>query len=228
LTRARWEVLIAEDDLRLAAIYARAITDLPRLHIAGVVTSGEQVLRHISNAPVDLVILDLQLSGLDGVSVLHGLRKAGSGVEVIVVTAHRDAGRVRSVIHYGALDYIVKPFEIERLRKSVGLFLNRMATLNATQLEQDAIDRVSGAFRPPGRWLPKGLTDAVLSRVRCELEALPGPSSSLEVSDRTGLARVTVRRYLEYLVATNQASVESEPNGTGRPRKLYKLNALFD
>jgi response regulator of citrate/malate metabolism len=226
MTEARWEVLIAEDDLRLASIYAKAIADLPRLRIAGVVTDGEQALHRVLNAPVDLVILDLQLAGLDGVSVLHGLRKAGSSVEVIVVTGHRDAARVRSVIHHGALDYIVKPFELERLRKSVGLFLSRMATLNAGQLEQDAIDRVSGAFRPPGRWLPKGLTDAVLRQVRSELEALPRPTSSLEVSERTGLARVTVRRYLEYLVATNQASVAAEPNGTGRPRKLYKLKVF--
>jgi response regulator of citrate/malate metabolism len=71
------------------------------------------------------------------------------------------------------------------------------------------------------------LTDAVLRQIRSELEALPEPISSLEVSERTGLARVTVRRYLEYLVATNQAAVEAEPNGTGRPRKRYKLTGLI-
>jgi two-component system, CitB family, response regulator MalR len=148
MTAARWEVLIAEDDLRLAASYARTIADLPRLHVAAVMTDGEQVLQHLARHRVDLMILDLQLAGLDGASILHSLRSANSCVEVIVVTAHRDAARVRSVIHQGALDYIVKPFEMERLRKSVGLFLNRMAMLSAHELEQDAIDRLSG---PSGR-----------------------------------------------------------------------------
>src|ERR1700754_3726371 len=86
MTPRPWEVVIAEDDLRLAAVYAKAIADLPRLHISGVMTNGEQVLHHVLNHPVDLVILDLQLAGLDGVSVLQTLRKACSGVEVIVVT----------------------------------------------------------------------------------------------------------------------------------------------
>jgi response regulator of citrate/malate metabolism len=98
-----------------------------------------------------------------------------------------------------------------------------MAALGDNQLGQEAIDRISGAFRPQPRWLPRGLTDAILRQVRAELELIARPTSSLEVSQRTGLARVTVRRYLEYLVAINQASVETEPNGAGRPRKLYQL-----
>ena len=224
--RAPWHVLVAEDDLRLASIYARTITDMPRLQISGVVTSGEQALAHTAAATPDLLILDLELAGLDGVSVLRRLRAVGSTVEVIVVTAHRDLGHVRSSVHHGALDYIVKPFELERLRRAVGLFLSRMAALQPEHVDQAAIDRVSGAFRTPTRWLPKGLTEALLCQVRSELDQQRGSISSLEIADRTGLARVTVRRYLEYLVSTNQAVVVTEPHGTGRPRKLYRLSSL--
>lgn len=221
----KWNVLIAEDDLHLASIYARALTSMPRLHVASVVTNGEQALAHAASARPDLMILDLQLAGMDGVSVLRRLRAAGCPAEVIIVTAFRDSEYVRSTVHHGALDYIIKPFELERLRRAVGLFFSRMAALHAAHMDQAAIDRVSGAFRPPGRWLPKGLTDDLLRRVRIELgenELL----SSADVAQRTGLARVTVRRYLEYLVSTDQAMVSSEPNGTGRPRKLYRLSEL--
>jgi response regulator of citrate/malate metabolism len=221
-----WQVLVAEDDLRLASIYARAITDMPRLQISGVVTSGEQALAHTAASPPDLLILDLELAGLDGVSVLRRLRAAGSTVEVIVVTAHRDLAHVRSSVHHGALDYIIKPFELERLRRAVGLFLSRMAALQLEHVDQVAIDRVSGAFRTPSRWLPKGLSEVPLRQVRSELEQQHRLISSLEIAERTGLARVTVRRYLEYLVSTNQAVVVSEPHGTGRPRKLYRLTEL--
>ncbi|HEY1775449.1 MAG TPA: response regulator [Solirubrobacteraceae bacterium] len=224
-TSDRWNVLIVEDDLHLASIYARALTGMPRLHVAGVVTNGEQALAQAASSRPDLLILDLQLSGMDGVSVLRRLRGAGSAIEVIIVTAFRDADYVRATVHHGALDYIVKPFELERLRRAVGLFLSRMAALRAAELDQEAIDRVSGSFRPPGRWLPKGLTDDLLRRVRAELEDCELVSSA-DVAAQTGLARVTVRRYLEYLVSTNQAQVSSEPNGTGRPRKLYRLSEL--
>jgi response regulator of citrate/malate metabolism len=225
-TPQEWNVLIAEDDLHLASIYARALTCMPRLHVCGVVTNGEQALAQAANSRPDLLILDLQLAGMDGVSVLRRLRRAGSPIEVIVVTAHRDADYVRTMVHHGALDYIVKPFELERLRRAVGLFFSRMAELHSPSLEQEAIDRVSGAFRPTRRWLPKGLTDDLLRRIRLELGDREELTSALDVAQRTGLARVTVRRYLEYLVSTNQAEVFSEPNGTGRPRKLYRLTDL--
>jgi response regulator of citrate/malate metabolism len=225
-TPQEWNVLIAEDDLHLASIYARALTCMPRLHVCGVVTNGEQALAQAANSRPDLLILDLQLAGMDGVSVLRRLRRAGSPIEVIVVTAHRDADYVRAMVHHGALDYIVKPFELERLRRAVGLFFSRMAEFHSPSLEQDAIDRVSGAFRPTRRWLPKGLTDDLLRRIRLELGDREELISALDVAQRTGLARVTVRRYLEYLVSTNQAEVFSEPNGTGRPRKLYRLTDL--
>jgi response regulator of citrate/malate metabolism len=222
----RWRVLIAEDDLRLASIYARALASMPGLTICGVVTSGEQVLEQALNEPPDLIILDLELSGLDGTSVMRRLRSVGSPVEVIVVTAHTDTGHVRASVHQGALDYIVKPFELERLRRAVGLFLSRASALRAQGLDQAAIDRVSESFRPSGRWLPKGITDELLRRVRAELGTDAALVSSSDVAARTGLARVTVRRYLEYLVSTNEAAVVSHPNGTGRPRKLYQLTDL--
>lgn len=222
-TRSRWHVLIVEDDLRLASIYARALADMRRLHVQSIITNGEQALARAVRSPPDLLILDLQLAGLDGLSVLRRLRGVGSTTEVIVISAHRDVDSIRSAVHGGALDYIVKPFELERLRRAVGLFFTRMAALGASSFDQETIDRVSGAFRPNARWLPKGLTDDLLRQVRGELERNGELASSLDVAQRTGLARVTVRRYLEYLVSTNQAEVLSEPNGTGRPRKRYRL-----
>ena len=142
----------------------------------------------------------------------------------IALTATRNATTVRAVIQQGALDYVVKPFDVERLRRSLGLFLNRAAALHGDELGQDAIDRVCSGGRVQARWLPKGLTYDGVAGVRHALDA-GEPLSSSQVSERTGLARVTARRYLEYLVATDQASVRAEPDGPGRPRKLYRASA---
>jgi response regulator of citrate/malate metabolism len=71
------------------------------------------------------------------------------------------------------------------------------------------------------RWLPKGLTHQGVDAVRAVLADSTQVTSS-EVSARTGLARVTARRYLEYLVATDQASIHTEPDGPGRPHNLYR------
>jgi two-component system response regulator DctR len=216
-----WRVLIVEDDSVVASVYKRAIAGVARFEVVGVVARGEDVLAFLRRQPCDLLLLDLQLSGMNGVTLLQTLRSAGNPIEVIALTANRNADIVRTVIQRGAIDYLVKPFTIDRLRQALGLFLNRVSALGGDQLDQEAVDRICASGRVSKRWLPKGLTAEALIRVRDVLEDHGEPLSSSEVAASTGLARVTARRYLEYLVTTDEATCDSYPMGPGRPRKLY-------
>lgn len=218
---APWQVLIVEDDPVIASVYKRTVSGVGRLEVAGVVSRGEDALAILRRQRCDLMLLDLKLSGMNGLNLLQQLRSSGHPIEAIALTACRDAATVRAIIQRGAVDYLVKPFTVERLRQSLGRFLQRVAALHDGQLDQDAVDRVCAAGRSSKRWLPKGLTQEGVARTRHALEH-GRPASSVEVAVSTGLARVTARRYLEYLVATDQASVEAVPSGPGRPRKLYR------
>ena len=164
-------------------------------------------------AHCDLMLLDLKLAGMNGIRLLHQLRGEGHGIEVIALTATRTSAAVRAVIQRGAIDYVVKPFTVERLRQSLGLFLNRANAFRDEQLDQEAVDAVCASGRIPRRWLPKGLTQEGVTRVRRVLDAQPRAVCSAEVGAAAGLARVTARRYLEYLVTIDQASVEAAPAG---------------
>jgi two-component system response regulator DctR len=218
----RWQVLIVEDDPIVASVYRRALSASEEFEVRGVVSSGEDAVAFLGRWPCDLMLLDLHLAGMNGVSLLNKLRAANSPIEVIAVTATRNAATVRSVVQRGAIDYLVKPFSMERLHQALGLFQHRAAELGSRQLDQTAVDRICAAGRVPRRWLPKGLTEDGVTRVREELRDSSGGMSSSEVARVTGFARVTARRYLEYLVTTGQASVEAMPSGPGRPRKVYE------
>jgi two-component system response regulator DctR len=189
--------------------------------VVGAASSADAALTMIAAERPHLLLLDLALRGATGVALLRKLRAIGSPLEVIAVTALRDADTVRSLVHLGVLDYLVKPFTPERLHQALSLFLHRMATLGPGQLDQEQVDELSASGRLPRRWLPKGLTEPALRSVRDVLAASATPVPASLVSERTGLARVTVRRYLEYLVATQQAGSSAESTGPGRPRKLY-------
>jgi response regulator of citrate/malate metabolism len=219
----RWQVLIVEDDPVIASIYRKTIGGISRLEVAGIVRRGEDALAFVARRPCDLVLLDLSLAGMDGLAMLQQLRQSGHHAEVIALTADSRTHVVRAVIQGGAVDYLVKPFSPDRLRQALGLFLNRAAALNGERLDQDAIDRVCSGGRVAKRWLPKGLTEDGMDRVRASLGSCGAGASSSDVADAIGMARVTARRYLEYLVATGQASVDAIPTGPGRPRKLYQL-----
>ena len=216
------QVLIVEDDPVIAYVYRRTIAGMSRLEVAGTVTRGEDALAFLHRRPCDLMLLDLKLTGMSGVSLLQRLRSDGHPIEVIALTACHSSAAVRAMIQRGAVDYIVKPFTIDRLRQAIGRYLNRVAALNGEQLDQDAVDRACSAGRGPKRWLPKGLTEEGVQRVCEALVGDDSASSSADIAEGTGLSRVTARRYLEYLVSTDQASVEAVPCGPGRPRKLYR------
>jgi two-component system, CitB family, response regulator DctR len=88
------------------------------------------------------------------------------------------------------------------------------------QADVDAV-RASGAPRR-GRRLPKGLKEATLRAVLGQLEGGAKPLSADDVGARVGVARVTARRYLEYLALMGLVEVTRETSGPGRPRNRYR------
>ena len=86
------------------------------------VASGEEALTHMDANPVDLMVLDVMLPGIDGFEVLRRLRGSGCAVPVIMLTA-RDEDLDKIVgLELGADDYMIKPFNIHpRQRTFSGL-----------------------------------------------------------------------------------------------------------
>jgi two-component system response regulator DctR len=143
-------------------------------------------------------------------------------VEAIVVTASRDAKTVREMLHLGVIDYLVKPFALERLQHAMSSFARRARGLRRAQLAQEDVDIVQatgavGMCRPP-----KGLKPRRLADVRSLLQRTDGALSAEEVGAEVGIARVTARRYLDYLDVIGAVVVERECRGPGRPRNRYR------
>ncbi len=76
--------------------------------------SGREVLAHVGEPP-DAVLLDLMMPEVDGVEVLRELRRRAPGLPVIVLTALNDVRSAVEVTKLGAFDYLLKPFDQERL-----------------------------------------------------------------------------------------------------------------
>ena len=106
-------ILIVEDEPQAAAMLAMGLREQGyQAEIAG---DGERALKLARNNKYDLVILDVILPGQDGFSVCRELRRAGSDIPILMLTA-RDAVQDRVTgIDRGADDYIVKPFEYREL-----------------------------------------------------------------------------------------------------------------
>jgi response regulator of citrate/malate metabolism len=221
-----WRVMIVEDNRAVAALHRRIIDLTPYLKTAHVALNGEHAWAALPTVEPDLVILDLTMAGYDGISFLRRIRSAKMPIDVIVVTASRDGSVVDDVTRLGVIDYLVKPISPQRLRQSLWAFAVRRHTLSTrSELCQADVDAIQASGAPrQGRRLPKGLKEATLRSV---LAALDGTEimGADEVGMRVGVARVTARRYLEYLVLMGIIEVRREANGPGRPRNRYRRRA---
>lgn len=214
-------MLIVEDDPDVVYLHRQLVSRVPGFSVVGSVTNNEDALEEIASRRPHLLLLDLTLRGADGVNLLRNLRGAGIPIEAIAVTASRRADVVRSLIQLGIVDYLVKPFTPERLHQALGQFRRRVGSPSTTELSQQQVDALCATGRSNRRWLPKGLSEPALAQVRAALADAGRATTAAEIADDVGMARVTVRRYLEYLVTMQQAGCRAEPTGPGRPRKLY-------
>ena len=106
-------ILIVDDEPPIRRFLKTALTAQDyRVEEAG---DGEAALDFLKRNPVDLVILDLGLPGMDGLDVIRRLRDAGNVVPVIILSSRDDeAGKV-AALDLGADDYVSKPFGMEEL-----------------------------------------------------------------------------------------------------------------
>lgn len=220
-------VLVVEDDPMVAEIHQNFINSVENFRVAGIVNSGLKALEFIDRRSVRLVILDIFLPGLDGISTLEKIRERGGNIDVIVVSASRDVSTVAKAIQAGAFDYIVKPFVFERIRSSLLSFRQMMDHLKGSnqEIDQQAIDTL---FQVRNRKhfdtkLPKGLNPHVFERLEAMLSDPNASLSSAEAAEALDISRITARRYLEYLVSTGKAVMEQEYHEVGRPVNKYSL-----
>jgi DNA-binding NtrC family response regulator len=86
---------------------------------------GNEALRCIQEKEIDVVTLDLKMPGMSGFEVLRGIKKLKADIEVIIVTGYGTLKNAQEAIHYGAGDFISKPFNIPDIISIVNKSLMR-------------------------------------------------------------------------------------------------------
>lgn len=119
-------ILVVEDEAKLAGHITRAL--VRRGHQADAKHDGVLGLQAALTDPPDLVVLDLNLPGLDGLSVLARMRAAASTARVLILTARGEVEHRVKGLQSGADDYLAKPFAMDELVARVEALGRRGAT----------------------------------------------------------------------------------------------------
>jgi DNA-binding NtrC family response regulator len=143
------QLLVVDDEPASRYGIKKALTQF-KLNIQEA-SEGKQALEMISQLNPDLVILDINLPGMDGLSVLAETTQLNHSPLVIVITAYGSEKIAVEAMKRGAYDYIAKPFEIEDLRLTVARALEKLQ-LKAENLQlRTELEKRSGIGRILGQ-----------------------------------------------------------------------------
>jgi DNA-binding NtrC family response regulator len=183
-------VLIVEDDSILLEVTSAALVAVA----ANIFTaaSAEDALDILRSENIDLVISDIRLPGLDGLSMLRQAREEHPGVRCVLITGHGSMETAIEALRLGAVDFLTKPVDIEDLRQIARRFVQEPnPPLPIVRVTSD-----SGA--PAGRRAPEGLYGEspvfLRSLETARKAALAG--SSVLISGESGTGKEGVARFI--------------------------------
>ncbi len=220
-------MIVVEDDPMVAQLNAAVLNGMEGFEVRGIFSNGLDALEFLKREPVELAVVDVYMPVCGGLELLKRMRAAWLSTAVILITAATEMKVVEEALGLGIEDYIIKPFSYDRLRESVLRFRDKTSLVHGSRTaDQAVVDRLLG--NPPAagevRSLPKGLNARTLATIRQVLDRDPvGDHTCESIAAASGLSRVTVRHYLNYLLDTQILTSDIDYETGGRPRVLYRL-----
>ena len=219
--------MIVDDDPMVAEINRRYVELVEGFKIEAIVHSSNEAFEILDKDEIDLILLDIFMPGMNGLDLLVQLRQAGKGTDVIVISAACDRQSIKKALQFGATDYIIKPFEFERLNsalltyKGLANLMGEQDNLSQVELDQCMLYKE----QPLATQLPKGIDRNTLTAVWEQIKLLDRELFSTEEMARyIGVSRVSMRKYLEFLRQIGVLKLDLIYGTVGRP--IYKYRCI--
>lgn len=220
-------VVLIEDDPMVRQVNRQFIERVKGFRIIGTAGNGNEGLKLIKQLKPNLIIMDIFMPELDGIKTLQKIRESYALVDVITVTAANDMKTIQHILQLGVFDYIMKPFSFERIEHTLENFQQFKEKLEKkselTQHELDELLHSKKATIKDSPHLPKGLNAATLEKIVSYIKKQESAVSAEEVANGVGLARVTARRYLDYLEKQQIVYIDVQYGGVGRPVNQFRI-----
>jgi response regulator of citrate/malate metabolism len=226
--------MIIEDDPMVRHVNAKFLKKLPDFSLVKIASNLTEAKDNILSSKIQLILLDIFLPRENGIDFLKWLRKEEIDVDVILITADKSSETIQDAFRYGAMDYLIKPFTFERFKEALLQYKVRQQNFKSTEfIEQDELDKyIFGSKTSEGdspSELEKGLNKYTYKMIwDVFIQSENNSYTAEELAETLGIARVTVRRYLEYLDREGKLDLFIEYGKVGRPQHKYRLKSPLD
>jgi EAL domain-containing protein (putative c-di-GMP-specific phosphodiesterase class I) len=199
-----YRLLIVDDEEALLRAHARLLS-AAGYHVE-TATDGLAAERALAAAPFDVILSDIDMPGMNGITLLERVRQRDLDVPVVFITGNPSVETAIKAMEHGAHRYLVKPVQTELLLKTAGdaVRLHRIAKAKRQALElAGGIDRFIGdlaglamsfghaletlytAYQPIVSWSKRSVF-AYEALLRCREPNLPHPGAVLDAAERMG------------------------------------------
>ncbi|MGV3619695.1 MAG: response regulator [Archangium sp.] len=188
-------VFVVEDQPQLLKNLLKSLSLFPEIEVVGTAQEGEDGVEQMVKLLPELVLLDLELPGIDGIEVTRRLKKRAPSIEVLILTSFDEEQKVYEAIQGGASGYLVKCVGPEKIRNGI-----HEVMAGGTVLEAIIARRFWNYFhslqtkkeQPDNPW---GLTPTEFDVLKYVAKGL----SNAEVGGVMSLERRTVRTHLSHI-----------------------------
>ncbi|MFE8701540.1 response regulator [Cytobacillus sp. FJAT-54145] len=221
-------VFIVEDDPMVAELNRRYLESIEGFKAVGTRPSVDAAKQFLKENEVDLILLDVYMPGEQGLALLPYIRQLEKKIDVILITAASDIETIQGALRFGAIDYLIKPFSFDRLKEALVSYQEKTQyveyhpVLSQQELDEKILKKEKAHV---SQQIPKGLTKHTLKIIWDELRRLGDREFSTEdIAKLTGISRVSIRKYLNFLEEIEVLETRVCYGTIGRPINQYVYN----
>lgn len=211
----------------IAEFNKRYLNQIEGFELTAIANSFKEAISIIQQKDINLILLDIFMPGMNGLDLLGHIRKIHKEVDVIIVTAACDICTIKKAMHYGVIDYLIKPFEFERFNSALSAYRETQSFIHdRNALSQKELDaHILNKDHALVCQLPKGLDKNTLKNVWTSIQEIGGNTfSTEEIAKIVGISRVSMRKYLDFLKQIEVLHMQVEYGSVGRP--IYKYRCI--
>ena len=208
------KVLIIDDHAMVRRGLSTFLKVRPELDLVGEGSNGEEALQLCQTLRPDVVLMDLKMPGMDGVTATRIITEKHPNIRVIVLTSFQEEDLIRKALGAGAISYLLKNVSAVELTKAI-----QSAHAGFSTLTREAME----ALARPASEAPQDA--AVFDLTRRELEVLALMVEGLtnpDIADRLIVSRSTVKAHVSNILGKLNAANRSEAVSIALKSNLLK------